>query len=123
MHPSGGSKIFTNDRKESLGQMWSLLLECSPLHEALLEKFSKGITLRLSGSPTQLPMKATHRRVRCKRLENPRLSKPRPSVYITFVRAARIASPSNGELEETVWLQLRNNTGKSAPSAVDAAVD
>jgi hypothetical protein len=45
-----------------------------------------------------------------RRSENPRLSKTRPSVYITFERAAKIASRSNGELEETVWLRLRNNT-------------
>lgn len=45
-----------------------------------------------------------------RRSENPRLPKSRPSVYITFERIAKIASPSNGELEETVWLRLRNNT-------------
>ena len=45
-----------------------------------------------------------------KRGENVRLSKTHPSVYITFERAAKIGSPSNGELVETVWLRLRNNT-------------
>jgi hypothetical protein len=42
--------------------------------------------------------------------QNPRLSQSHPSVYITFERAAKIASDSSGELEETVWLRLRNNT-------------
>src|SRR5215813_11260462 len=45
-----------------------------------------------------------------RRGQNPRLSQSHPSVYITFERAAKIASDSSGELEETVWLRLRNNT-------------
>jgi hypothetical protein len=40
----------------------------------------------------------------------PRLSKAQPSVYITFEREGKIASSSTGEIEETVWLRLRNNT-------------
>ena len=39
-----------------------------------------------------------------------RLSKQHPSVYISFVRAAKIASVRTGKIEETVWLRLHNNT-------------
>jgi len=45
-----------------------------------------------------------------RRTVNPRLSKARPSVYITFEREGKIASSSTGEVEETLWLRLRNNT-------------
>jgi hypothetical protein len=41
---------------------------------------------------------------------NPRLSKAHPSVYIALEREGKIASSSTGEVEETVWLRLRNNT-------------
>jgi hypothetical protein len=41
---------------------------------------------------------------------NPRVSKTQPSVYITFEREGKIASSSSGEMEETVWLRIRNNT-------------
>jgi len=44
------------------------------------------------------------------RAPNVRLSKAHPSVYITFDRQGKIASMSNSEIEETVWLRLRNNT-------------
>lgn len=39
-----------------------------------------------------------------------RFSKRNPSVYITFERRAKIASPNNGEPEERAWLRLHNNT-------------
>jgi len=39
-----------------------------------------------------------------------RLSKKHPSVYITFVREAKIASVKTGEIQQTVWLRLHNNT-------------
>jgi hypothetical protein len=45
-----------------------------------------------------------------KRAPNVRLSKAHPSVYITFDHQGKIASVSNGEIEDTVWLRLRNNT-------------
>src|SRR2546421_12298774 len=45
-----------------------------------------------------------------KRAANPRLSKSHPSVYIAFDHQGKIASMSNGEMEDTVWLRLRNNT-------------
>jgi hypothetical protein len=45
-----------------------------------------------------------------RRSAEPRLSKSRPSVYITFEREGKIASRSTGEVQETVWLRLRNNT-------------
>jgi len=44
------------------------------------------------------------------RAQKARLSPKHPSVYITFERAAKITSDSTGELEETIWLRLRNNT-------------
>jgi hypothetical protein len=39
-----------------------------------------------------------------------RLSQSHPSVYISFVREAKIASARNGGMEQTVWLRLHNNT-------------
>lgn len=46
-----------------------------------------------------------------KRSVDPRISKAHPSVYITFERQGKIASLSgSGEIQETVWLRLRNNT-------------
>ena len=45
-----------------------------------------------------------------KRVPNVRLSKAHPSVYITLDHQGKIASMSNGEIEDTVWLRLRNNT-------------
>ena len=45
-----------------------------------------------------------------KRAPNVRLSKAHPSVYITLDHQGKIASRSNGEIEDTVWLRLRNNT-------------
>jgi hypothetical protein len=39
-----------------------------------------------------------------------RISKKNPSVYITFEREGKIASARTGEIQETVWLRLRNNT-------------
>jgi hypothetical protein len=41
---------------------------------------------------------------------NPRLSKSRPSVYITFDHLGRIAPISSSETEDIVWLRLHNNT-------------
>ena len=42
---------------------------------------------------------------------NPRISKSQPSVFITFERQGKIAALSGtGEMQETVWLRLRNNT-------------
>jgi hypothetical protein len=41
---------------------------------------------------------------------NPRISKANPSVYITLEREGVIASVSTGEMQQTVWLRLRNNT-------------
>jgi len=45
-----------------------------------------------------------------KRALNVRLSKAHASVYIAFDHQGKISSMSNGEIEETVWLRLRNNT-------------
>src|SRR6185369_8853463 len=45
-----------------------------------------------------------------KRAPNVRLSKAHPSVYMTFDHQAKIASMRTGEIEDTVWLRLRNNT-------------
>lgn len=45
-----------------------------------------------------------------KRAPDVRLSKAHPSVYITFDRQGKIASMNSGEIEDTVWLRLRNNT-------------
>jgi hypothetical protein len=41
---------------------------------------------------------------------NVRISKAQPSVYLTFDHRGKIASMSSGEIEDTVWLRLRNNT-------------
>ena len=59
------------------------------------------ISILLCLVPTSFPQK---------RGPNVRLSKAHPSVYITFDHAGKIASMSNGEMEESVWLRLRNNT-------------
>jgi hypothetical protein len=45
-----------------------------------------------------------------KRAPSVRLSKAHPSVYITFDHQGKIASMRTGEIEDTVWLRLRNNT-------------
>jgi len=45
------------------------------------------------------------------RAANPRLSRAHPSVYIAFDRQGKIADLRGiGELKETVWLRLHNNT-------------
>jgi hypothetical protein len=53
---------------------------------------------------------AQKRKARRPACADARLSKQHPSVYITFERAGRIASPANGAIEERVWLRLHNNT-------------
>jgi hypothetical protein len=45
-----------------------------------------------------------------KRGQNSRLTQTHPSVYITFERAGKIAADSTHDLQEKVWLRLRNNT-------------
>ncbi len=43
-----------------------------------------------------------------KRAPNVRLSKAHPSVYITLDHQGKIASMSNGEIEDTVWNGLKS---------------
>ena len=45
-----------------------------------------------------------------RRVTNPRLSKSRPSVYITFDHVGKIIPVSSEEPADRVWLRLHNNT-------------
>lgn len=52
---------------------------------------------------------AQHRRA-ARIVRDVRISKKHPSVYITFEREGKIASARTGEIQETVWLRIHNNT-------------